>query len=497
MSPTPTRAVTYSRNSSAKQKSITDQAAENRADAASHGWQIVAELSDPSSASRYATKVRQNWATLLELLPAVDVVILWEPSRGDRTLATWAGFLDLARANGGRIHATSHARTYDPRRARDYRSLAEDGVDSAYESDKISERTRRGLAASMAAGHPHGRLAYGYRRRYDERGNFVEQLPDDGQAAIVRRIFEAVANNEPVQALAIQLTREGVATPRAGRVWYASTITGIVANPAYRPHPADPERGTRTHDGRVQDQPAAWPPLVDERIWLAANRVLGGDDDQARRERRDSAPGQIKYLLSGNVEVMTAPCGSLLSGWHKAPGRGSTYACRHDKCVSAPMPECDEYVTQLVCARFARKDVRRLWVADDAATKAAEGELARLNAELEEARQSFATPGGISAAALAMKEQSMAPAIEDAKRRAQPAGVPLAALQLIEAAKFGSERVRPAFDSFPVTARRELVAGTFASLVLGPTTDRITRWTPPGERLAIVADRIEHEWRRP
>jgi hypothetical protein len=72
-------AVIYGPNSSAKQKSIDDQQAENRAAAAAGGWTVVAELDDPSSASRYATRVRKNWTRLLELLPEVDVVVPWKP----------------------------------------------------------------------------------------------------------------------------------------------------------------------------------------------------------------------------------------------------------------------------------------------------------------------------------------------------------------------------------------------------------------------------------
>src|SRR6266481_6306087 len=114
MSESAIRTVTYSRNSSAKQKSINDQKADNRRVCEAGGWSVVAELDDPSSASRYATKVRQNWVRLLELLPDVDMVVLWEPSRGDRSLTSWAGFLDACRTHKVRIHAVSHQTTYDP-----------------------------------------------------------------------------------------------------------------------------------------------------------------------------------------------------------------------------------------------------------------------------------------------------------------------------------------------------------------------------------------------
>lgn len=489
-------AVTYERNSSAKQKSMGEQAIENRAAAEANGWTVVDQLSDPRSASRYATKARENWARLLAMLPTVDIVILWEPSRGDRSLATWAGFLDTCREHEVRVHVVTHQRTYDPRIARDYRSLAEDGVDSAYESDKTSARVRRGLPAHMAAGKPHGVLAYGYKRRYTERGTLIDQVPDPVTSLVVKAIYAAVAEGEPLHAVCIRLTNEGVATPKGGRVWYGSTLASIVRNPVYRPHSADPERGCRTHEGRVLDNPAAWPPLVDEVTWSAANRVLGGNDERARHARRDSAPGQVKYMLSGNADVMAAPCGSLLTGWSDAAGRGASYACRHDKCVSAPMPECDEYVSRLVVARLSRKDARHLWIADDTAVRDAAGELARLRESLAENQRAYEADE-ITAEMAGGKARKLQPLIDAAEVRSRPAGAPLAALKLIDAARMGKDRVRPMWDAFPVTARREVIAGIFSSLVLGPITERINRWTSPDERLAIVAERITHEWRQP
>ncbi|MCP2327592.1 DNA invertase Pin-like site-specific DNA recombinase [Hamadaea flava] len=487
------RAAIYGRNSSAKQKSINDQQAENRAFAEANGWTVVAELDDPSSASRYATKSRTNWARLLELLPSIDVVVLWEPSRGDRTLATWVAFLDACREHQVRVAAVSHSRVYDPRNPRDYRSLAEDGVDSAYESDKTSGRVRRGHATAASAGRPHAPTTYGYVRRYDPATRaFLEQLPHPEHAAVVRDIIVSVGRGEPLHQVTHRLNASRTATPRGGAAWYHSTIRGIAGNQAYRPHPDDPARGVRMHNGDLHI--GQWPPLVTESEWQAAQAVLGGNSETARRARRNSAPGQIKYLLSGNSAVMTAACGSMLSGFCATDGRGATYGCKMDRCASAPMPEVDEYVTRLVVARLARQDARRLWVVDDVASRAAEEELSQLRAELEAARQSFYRPGGISAEALAGKEAAMVPAIEDARRRAQPAGAPLALLELIEAGKFGTERVQAAWEAFPLPARREVIAGLFGALTLGPATVRLTRWTPPAERLAVVADRISHEW---
>ncbi len=344
-------------------------------------------------------------------------------------------------------------------------------------------------------GNPHGRVAYGFGRTHDDRGDFATQFVDEQQASVVRDIFTSVAGGESIRSIRNRLTSAGVPTPRGADFWHPGTVTGIVRNPVYRPHPADPTRGCRTHHGELlEDAPGAWQPLVTEVIWQTANRVLGVGDHVVRRQRRTSAPGAIKYLLSGNRSVMSAPCGSQLVGTSWRSGRQQFYACRFDKCVSAPMVECDECVTRLVVARLSRRDARQLWSSDDSAAREARDELARLRADLDENEREYRT-GAISARLAGARERELKPLIEDAERRGASSGVPVPALGLLNVAKVSSALVRPTWNALPVTARRQVIADLFSSLVLGPITARITRWTPADERLAIVAERIEHEWR--
>ncbi len=132
------------------------------------------------SAPRFATRDRPGYQRLLAGIDAdkLDVVVLWEASRGDRKLATWAQFLDACRERGTGIYITSHGRLYDMANGRDWRNLAEDGVDSGYESEKTSIRIQRAVAAKMQAGEPFGHIAYGYLRVYDPRTREpIEQRP--------------------------------------------------------------------------------------------------------------------------------------------------------------------------------------------------------------------------------------------------------------------------------------------------------------------------------
>lgn len=81
---------------------------------------------------------------------------------------------------------------------------------------------------------------------------------DEGQAAIIRRNFDAYARGKSARSIAIELNREGVAPPRLGKgtrvpSWSFSTIsgnwkrgTGILNNelylgkPVWNPNPRQP-----------------------------------------------------------------------------------------------------------------------------------------------------------------------------------------------------------------------------------------------------------------
>lgn len=85
----------------------------------------------------------------------------------------------MCRRCGSLIHVTTHHRTYDMQRPCDWRTLADDGVDSAYEVEKTSHRIRRDIRANALEGRPHGKVLYGYRRVYDSRtGRLTAQVVD-------------------------------------------------------------------------------------------------------------------------------------------------------------------------------------------------------------------------------------------------------------------------------------------------------------------------------
>ncbi|MDG4768864.1 recombinase family protein [Solwaraspora sp. WMMD792] len=401
----PTRAGSYARQSAAKHKSITEQTEEIRTAAADEGWTIVAEYSDGASASRFARKARDGWPKVLDDIAArrIDVLILWESSRGDRTPETWFAFLSSCRESGVRIHVVTHERTYRLENPRDWRTLAEDGIDSAYESDKTSLRARRGQAGAAAAGRPTpGRTQYGYRRVYDpDTGRLAGQVADPDTAPIVADIVDQVAAGTPISTIADRLNAAAIAAPGGGR-WHRVRVRDIASNPAYV--------GLRRHHGSTTA--AAWPPIVSETSWWAAQRILSDPT------RRTSRPGRWRHLLSYLMrcdQCEGPPC--VARGRYRCEGCGATIV----------QPATDAFVEAVVLGWLARPDVherlRSATAISDAEVIEAEAEAARLRGELDGWRRS-AIAGRTSPESLAVIEAGLTDRIRAAESRTLAAGLP-------------------------------------------------------------------------
>jgi DNA invertase Pin-like site-specific DNA recombinase len=485
------RAGLYGRNSKGLDKSIDDQIVEGRQAGEDNGWSIVAEYSDGVSASRFGRKVRRDWHRLLSDLDAglLDVIITWEPSRADRDLETWVAFVAKCRARGVLIHITGEDDTLDARNASHWRRLIEGGLDAAMESEKISKRVRRGVAAAAVAGAFHGDTPYGYERvivgeRQTKHGPkpVKEQRPHPEHAPIVVEIFERLALSEPINSIMLDLNRRGVLAPNSD-TWSRTTIRRLALNLRYL--------GQRTHKGEAYE--GTWPALVSAGTFYAVRTILTAPG------RKTSPPGRVKRLLS---YLATCPCGELV---HFVPRHGrriDTYGCVYDGCVSIGAPEAEEYVIRLVVKRVCRPDIRDLFTANDDGDQAAaraKDEAARLRAKVAEATESFYKPieeGGITAETLAKIEQDLKPRIADADRRSVSTSAPASMLALLSAAELGAQHVRPAWDDLSVAAQREILKLLFDEIHIAKSAKRLTRWATPEDRLRMAHERIAITWRK-
>lgn len=467
-------AVIYGRQSQGNDRSISEQLAIGHERADTEGWHVDGVFSDEVSASRHGHKAREGWPKLIERLESgqVHVLWLWEASRGDRRASTWALMLEICQDYNVKIYIETHERLYDPNRARDFKSLMEDGVAAAHESDQTSERVRRETRTMARAGRAHGRIAYGYMRIYEDgyrKGHkvkvFLKQVPDPEEAQHVRFIIDAVAAGWSLRSIAADLNRRGIRTrpvppsktrPEGspnGNEWTVNTVRQIALNPIYigkRVHDTTRRPGGRPTAAAVYYK-ADWDPLVDEETFYTARDIL------LNEKRRTWRAGGAKHLLS-----MIAQCGvcqgPLTAAYPKARDRRPVYACRDKRCVHIDHDDLDEYVLAALVAYLAEDENQR---ALTAAAQADDGEeLTRARGALAEAEAEYKATvalfkaGKISAFAFAEAEPAKIAARDAARERLRELEVPPELRAIMRDPKLSlAEQVADA----PLAAQRNLI----------------------------------------
>ena len=437
-------------------------------DAADENIDVIMQFADGESASRFARHTRPDWDQLLTALDAraFDILILWEPSRGDRDAETWLGLLGKCRRAEVRIRVTSHCRTYDLSRPSDWKALADDGIDSAYESEKTSLRMKRHMRASAKKGRPHARTPYGYIRLYDEHTKeFVGQVPDErlrgepdaqwSPAGVVRFIYQQMMAEASVTGIVNHLNDTKIppprlltaleakdSTPRKYRSrrqpvtpiqrwehlqWKAAVVHHLALNPAYM--------GIRRHHADTTD--GVWDGLVDEETFRTVTNRL-------------TVPGRVltrawqaKYLMSCIADC--AVCGDDMV--HLKPDDGhlgkrirraySTYRCRRSH-VTVPAEAFDNFVEETLLEWLADP---AQWVSlqarqhgDNERITEARTKWERFKGELAEWRTAMenADPLGRPSVIMFTKmEQKLLAQIAEAELEMRPRGVNAAVLEFL------------------------------------------------------------------
>jgi site-specific DNA recombinase len=436
-------AVVYKRKSRDPHNlaSIEDQDRLGRADVDEQGWELAAVLDDAGrSASRFATKDRPAWETLLGMVrdSSARVVVLWESNRGDRKLTEWSGFLDLCRETGTLIRVVSHDQTYDVRKHRDWKTLAEDGVSNAYFSDQLSAVVRRGQAGAAMRGEPPGPCPYGYRPVYSpETGRRTgwETVPE--AAEHVRHIVTWIGSHRPVLTLRKDLHERGVKSPSGKDWWDQAYLRDIARNPAYAALRKIP--GGELVDGK-------WPPIITAQQHADACAALETRADMAR-------PGKQKHLLSHLARC--GECGEPFVVYRRE--ERLYYRCR-ESCFSIRYEWLDEVVSGVIVGRLAQPDAADVYRVDDARTAAVAGELAILRARLDSFIEQ-AADGHVSAAALAKIEAKLSPEIAAKERSLDALAVPPALRQVL-----GADDVAVAWAGMPVQAKRAVISALLTSI---------------------------------
>lgn len=486
------KAGSYARRSkvwdkgSVNKESIEQQEGENVDRAEEEGWELPAHrLYRDNDLSAKKEVVREDWLRLNQDIEdgEIDILILWESSRGDREAGDWINFLGKCQKYKVRIHVTSDERTYNLDIINDWKTLALAGIDSQVEVLKIKKRTKRHMKDRAKKGLPHSRAPYGYEiyglppETID--GKVVHKngrRPVYPEADIAIEVIKRIAESEPLVAISNDLNSRGTDSPsvaeakRAGKElsptiphkrrgevertfrWSPRMLRKIGMNVAYI--------GKREYENELID--AQWEAIIDEETFWAAYNVL------TNPERKTTKPGKAKHLVSYIAKC--DECDSFMG--RKKRGTEERYQCNAKGCTTIRMSWVDDFITELTCQRLARPDVFDSLRKKD--TSNLHAELARLNAEHNEALD-LRSKNKLSLVALSQEEERLLPRIRELEQQLRPTGIPQVVKQLVKDANGNVAIIRKRWDALDIPAQKEVIRTLYEYIKIGKASNVPTR----------------------
>lgn len=407
------RAGLYGRASSDPKKrgrSIKDQFAVAEIECLDRSWQIIDRYEDRDrSASRRARKTRENWERLVADVEhgKIDVIVYAERSRASRDMEVSMKLRSLCERTG--VLLCYDGRVYNMRTPADRKEFTRDAVASEEEAETIIMRAERTARLNGKRGAPHGRIPFGYMRRYDPGdGHLIGQFPHPEHAAVVLEAFRMVDRHDSLTSVQDYLRQYVPDIHSFG-------VRHILKNRVYI--------GERGHKGEYVK--AMWDGIVPKDLF---DRVQVIVKDPARRTQRDT---RAKYLLS--CIGMCYKCLELYARFptlvHMRPERRGALdriRCRVGH-VAIPLPVIDAFVEENLLAWLRSPALRAVF----ARSSEDDGERDRLGllidalrGQLAEARElagtvdAMGTPG-LSVHSLAGIERSLLPQITAAEEQLQ------------------------------------------------------------------------------
>ena len=326
----------------AEAKSVTRQIDHAKAYAKQKGW-IVADASvyvdDGVSGAEFAK--RPGFLPLMNALkptPPFQVLIMSEESRlGREAIETAYALKQLVQA-GVQVwfYLEDRQRTLDSPTDKVMLSLTT--FADELEREKARQRTYDAMLAKAKAGHVTGGRCFGYTNV--RVNSHTERQINEGEAAVVRRIFDLCASGHGYTKVAKTLNAEGAPCPRPqqGRPagWAPSSVKTVIDRRLYLGEVIWNKTRKRNAWGqqRVSDRP--------ESEWLRRSmpelRVVSDDVWNAVRVRLDGVRKRIKngghrrdvesrYLLSGFARC--GVCGASFFPVSRSHGKQRVffYAC--------------------------------------------------------------------------------------------------------------------------------------------------------------------------
>ncbi len=417
-------AIVYGRASQDRHllmRSIDDQVSECEAWCRPLGWRVARVIKDANrSASQWRRKEREGFDEALSLIESGQYrgFVTWEPSRAGRDLAIYVQ-LRAACQRAGVLYLT-HGRVYDLSRSDDSFMMGFEFLRAEADANTMRERQLRTVRLNAEKGRPHGRLAYGYRRVYDERtGVLVRQEPDPHTGQIVRDAARDVLAGASLWSVAMRLQDAGEPTPmrpwsESPRGWDTYTIRQVLQNPTIA--------GKRVYRGKVVGD-AAWEPLISWEDFQKLQRLFA---DPARRVKGGGGmPAKTLMVHIARCHYCGQPLKRVVVR-RENKADAVKYHCHFRGCYKTTIsqPGLDAYVQEVALAWFEQPaNLARLTATDGddwlQQAHTVEEELSGLQQRLDEAADRYAA-GELALSMLTRIEQQLRPKIEQAQRALVP-----------------------------------------------------------------------------
>jgi DNA invertase Pin-like site-specific DNA recombinase len=292
---------------------------------------VVGEVFKDNSLSAWDPKVvRPDWNRLMARLEAGESngVMVLDLTRFSRKVMEGERLVELA-ARGVLVWSLSG--TYDLTSADGRRHFREAMVAAAGESDKISERVKRGhLRGARRGRRPGGRRGFGVPGWAPvgsdwEPGDFRDRVSDDAvqdEKDVIRECYRRLLAGEHISSVVRDLIERGIRTLE-GNVWRRNPLVRSLRRPVVA--------GLRKHNGEVIGVQKDVTPIVSREQWERLCALFDG-------RKRGRPPGRV-HLLAGLVRC--SRCGLPMVGMYRRalppyPGGGAKYEYRCLRVADRP-----------------------------------------------------------------------------------------------------------------------------------------------------------------
>jgi site-specific DNA recombinase len=286
-----------------------------------HGWKY--EVYEDAGISGETLDARPAVLRLLDDARArrIQVAVAVEMERFSRSESLFDWLVIKKAFREGHVRFGTPQQLYDPADSEDDFLTDLFGALSKREKRKILERTRRGRLEAARKGRFVGtRIPIGYRLAAPG----VLEVDEQG-GRIVRLIFDLALRGRSTRAIARELWRRGVPSPRGAQSWQHSEVARVLRNPVY----IGQMQFNRTRVVRADARRRLIRMPEQDWVIIGAPRLV--TDDEFRRVEAQLRKNQLfsprrrktTYLVSGLVRC--GVCGSAMSG--SGSGGRAYYRC--------------------------------------------------------------------------------------------------------------------------------------------------------------------------